>query len=65
MPSQVVGLIEIDGVVADFDGGLGIRRLGTLRPPVFSTEFVDADETALKADLEVEYARLLSCMRAK
>jgi len=65
MPSQVVGLIEIEGVVADFDHGLGIRRLDALRPPVFSTEFIEADEMALKAELELEYARLLSRMRAK
>jgi hypothetical protein len=65
MPSQVVGLIEIEGDVAEFDEPLGIRRLGALRPPVFSTEFIAADETALKAELELEYARLLQRMRAK
>jgi len=65
MPSQVVGLIEIDGVPADFDEGLGTRRLGVLQSPAFSVEFIEADETALKAELEAEYARLLRRMRTK
>jgi len=65
MPSQVVGLIEIDGVAAEFDDGLGIRRLGVLHPPVFSAEFIEADETALRAELDLEYTRLLQRMRAK
>jgi hypothetical protein len=65
MPSQVVGLIEIEGLVADFDDGLGIRRLGVLRPPAFSAEFIEADEVALKAELNLEYTRLLQRMRAK
>ena len=65
MPSQVVGLIEIEGDVADFDEGLGIRRLGVLGPPVFSIQFIEADEAALKADLDVEYTRLLRRTQAK
>jgi len=65
MPSQVVGLIEIEGDVAEFDEPLGIRRLGDLRPPTLSTEFIETDEMVLKAELEVEYARLLQRMRAK
>ena len=65
MPSQVVGLIEIDGSLADFDEGLGTRWLGVLRPPAFSVEFIEADEAALKAELEAEYAQLLRRMRAK
>lgn len=65
MPNQVVGLIEIDGVPADFDEGLGTRRLGVLQSPAFSVEFIEADEMALKAELEAEYAELLRRMRAK
>jgi hypothetical protein len=64
MPSQVVGIIEIDGAAADFDERLGIR-LGILGPPVVSTQFVEADEAALRAELDVEYTRLLRRMRAK
>jgi hypothetical protein len=65
MPSQVVGLIEIEGVVLDFDDGLGIRRLGVLRPPAFSAEFIEADEVALKVELDLEYARFLQRTRPK
>jgi hypothetical protein len=65
MHSQVVGLIEIDGIVLNFDEGLGAGRLGILGPPVFPTQFIEADGDALRADLDDEYTRLVRRMRAK
>ena len=78
MPSQVIGLIEIDKDAADFDRCSAIweesrqtrfaftaRGQSLLIADPCVTEQIEADETALNAELDVEHARLLSRMRAR
>jgi len=76
MPSQVIGLIEIDKDAADFDRcsiweesgqtrfAFTARWQSLLIADMCATEQIEADEMALKAELELEYTRLLSRMRA-
>ena len=72
MPSQIIGLIEIDEEVADFEWQSYQRRLafnvsrqrGWIARPT-PTDEIEADQTVLNAELDVEYTRLLQRMWAE